>query len=243
MSIGVSISAQITPESMVRFQSALAAVVERSRRAQPELVSDLAFNFSREAYLRTKKGRTTVDAKVSDTHKRAAASQSFASQRAAGAAKMTGTWLWTWVRTHDGVLRLPMPAAWAKAHGLVKVGAYRRQVFRPSEWVGNRQVVRNRGFAKGGWVGIIKKLGKSMGAEQEPDQADAYSARWKFADVSKQAGTDTAGVTIRQGVPPAVRYLDARDRIMQRAFAALLGNLEKTKQSQAAQLKQSWEKP
>lgn len=242
MSVGVDISAQVTPESMARFKRALDAIRERTKKSVVEIVSDLAFNFSREAYLRTRKGKPTISAKVDDVWKRAAASQGHVSQREAGATKYTGAWLWTWVKTRSGYLRLPMPAKWAKEHGLVKVGAYKRGNFKPAEWVGNRQVVRNRGFSKGGWIGIIKKLGKAMGAEKEEDNADAYTARWKFAAVDKATGNATAAVTIRQGVPPAVSYLDKRDNIMGRAMAALVGNVERMKRTHADQLLQSWGK-
>lgn len=211
---------EFKPEQLEHLSGLLRAVMDDTGRDQAKILRETGVSFARSAYERTPKGQKSVNVKVQNIP--------------AGIKKKTGVWVWTWLKTETGeISRLPVPLTTAKEHGLTRSKG-KAAIFHQAQYSGTREIVRNRGFARAGWIGIINQLG---GVQTSDESApDAETAKTFFSRVAEGENA----VEIAQHTPPAM-YQQAKRGIMERAMAVTFENLTRQLETHASKIKQRWQ--
>lgn len=211
------------PDQGNRLRDLLRAVLDDTQRRETDILRETAVSFARSAYERTPKSKPLADVKVKNLPARIR--------------RRTGVWVWTWIKEQSGAYsRLPVPLTTAIEHGLTRSGG-KRPRFHKAEYRGSKQVIRNRGFARAGWIGVLDKLNATDTADEETP--DAETAKTVFARATEQY--DRGQVEIAQHVPPAI-YQDQQRNVMGRALAATNEALQRQLNTHAQRIKQRWEK-
>jgi hypothetical protein len=220
----INATGKFRQEDVVRMQMLLAAVMADSTRDVGLILRETAASFARSAWERTPKSKKLATVKVK--------AGSYPPH------KGKGVYVWTWMkRASGGAERLPVPMAVALRDGWTKSGGKRPQ-FHRAEYQGNRQVIRNRGFARSGWLGVLNKLGIQQGADEDT-APDASTGKTIFNMVADNKDAQT--LTISQHTAPAV-YLNQQRDIMGRSLAVTNQNLQRQLATHARQIKQRWER-